>query len=952
MTHRPDPAPAAVSEDRPDAQTLRSQLLRSHLQIAGVGLVLLAIALISLMWLRDQTVHLATVRAPLVEAAKSGQNGIQRSLAALQSWAALGDERFRVDRQYAWKEEIHPAIATLKRFRGQNPGEDYDARIEELQLLLDDLEEIQWWIEDVARTPGNERARALFLLQALPTGEEILKEITAMINEERKRNELPEHLELLGHMSDSRNHMTRSVFLLGDSSKSASADSGQKFVEDFAAGRASLQRIAAHRDLLTESQSRSLQAIERDVLAMDLFATEIFTIRQSPKANLSQNLLTEMTPISRRVTELLDEISSDQAERFHRDAARTNTIATVEVVLLATMLVAMIGGAWLFSLRNAARVCRPILGLAHATRELAEGRLQKNLPLCNGVEVNQLITSFNTMRESLEKAAQERCEQIATLEQTQFKLETHSAKLISRTNELQLAQAQAEQASLAKSEFLANMSHELRTPMNSIIGFTQRLLKKLGPALGERDLDALQTVDRNSLHLLRLINDILDLSKIEAGHMALKLSRFDLSTVVRETADRCRSLTDGKPVVLELEAPTEEILCEADQLKFVQIVTNLISNGVKYTEQGAVAVSLCRVEDPELGPAARICIKDSGVGIREEDRKQLFRKFSQLTTEETRVVGGTGLGLFITAQFVQLHGGRIHVQSEHGQGSEFTIVVPLEQKQPHEPAAGPAQAIRATNEHYGGGLSVLCLDADAESLRRIQKAFEDQGHHTLAASGLDRACQQASLFQPDLLCVSLPELKKDACELLTTLHASEPFAATPMIAISGDHDTEELLQAGACCVLPSTVESRELQQALQDVVAVGLSDVLIVDDDFDNARLIQEALREAGISSRIAADGAQGLFALKERQPSLILLDLIMPNVDGFGFVEQVRQSPSWRETPIVVHTMKTPTKAEDDYLNQVCAAVLTKGYDDTSTVVNAIFRTYWRHSKTAATAL
>ncbi len=425
-----------------------------------------------------------------------------------------------------------------------------------------------------------------------------------------------------------------------------------------------------------------------------------------------------------------------------------------------------------------------------------------------------------TDRKRLEE---ERETYLAMVEESRAEVELQAMTLESQSRDLDRARAEAERASQTKSEFLANMSHELRTPMNSIIGFTQRLLKKLTDSLEEQHLDALQTIDRNSRHLLGLINDILDLSKIEAGRMDLKRSEFDLVNAIKDVASQTSSLTDVKPVQLILDLPETPILIDADRVKIIQVVTNLVSNGIKYTERGTVTVSVVEKSDAALGEVARISVTDTGVGIKEEDQSRLFKKFSQLDASTTRPVGGTGLGLFISAQYVDMHSGAIEVESEFGTGSTFAVTLPLK--------------------------SVVPLE---------DKASRDQWQ-------------------------SLSTTKE--------------------------------------------VSTRQI------------GDVLVVDDDLDTLKLVSGLLLDRDIQVQTAMHGAEALRMLKDLTPSVIVLDLIMPVMDGYNFLDKIQEHPIWRTIPVIILTIKSLTPEETDRLTQHCNAIITKGKDNPMHIVDAVLQ-------------
>lgn len=243
--------------------------------------------------------------------------------------------------------------------------------------------------------------------------------------------------------------------------------------------------------------------------------------------------------------------------------------------------------------------------------------------------------------------------------------------------ELETSRAEALEATRAKSDFLASMSHELRTPMNSIIGFTERLIKKIGNQVGERELDALLTVERNAQHLLKLINDILDLSKIEAGKMSCERKNVDISRIVKGAAASLNPLADAKGLSISCQTSKQKAKVLGDATKLTQIFTNLIANSIKFTDQGSISIKLGIGKDDVHGKSATITIEDTGIGIKEEDMSKLFSKFTQLDQGENRSRGGTGLGLVITKNYVELHGGRIEVSSIYGSGTIFTVKLPL-----------------------------------------------------------------------------------------------------------------------------------------------------------------------------------------------------------------------------------------------------------------------------------
>ncbi|MEE8148692.1 MAG: response regulator, partial [Longimicrobiales bacterium] len=511
-------------------------------------------------------------------------------------------------------------------------------------------------------------------------------------------------------------------------------------------------------------------------------------------------------------------------------------------------------------------------------------------------------------------------------------------------NELVAATVQAEEANRAKSQFLANMSHELRTPLNSVIGFANILIKNKSGNLVERELGFLERIQVNGKHLLTLINEILDLSKIEAGKIELESHPVDLGTVAHEAM----SLVDGQirqkegMVTVRAEIPEDLALMEGDSAKLKQVLVNLIGNALKFTEEGEIVIqvrTLTGNDDP-----AMISVRDTGIGISPERLDGIFEAFKQAEAGTARTYGGTGLGLTISRALCLLMGYDLTVESEVAKGTTFTIQLhPGEDVELDatdsmiseeavsegdavpdrlEPAAAPLVPGEGGKRRH-----VLVIDDDPDSRALLTHYLEGFGCRVSQAASASEGISKARQDHPDLLTLDLIMPELDGWDTLQILKQDPNLRDIPVVVTSVVAGEERGRLLGAADLLNKPFERDDLLRLLWRHLGGQRSRrVLVVDDDLDFQRRLGEYVAGDGVNIQYAANGEEAFRMVEKEAPDAILLDLMMPLMDGMTFLRKLREGPYYKGLPVIVMTSGEPTPNERIALSEHASAVLKKG--------------------------
>ena len=574
---------------------------------------------------------------------------------------------------------------------------------------------------------------------------------------------------------------------------------------------------------------------------------------------------------------------------------------------------------------EAARVTSRSIELERENSLLSQTRIQLE------DEVARLTSRSEELEQEIVTLTQEHAklqEVVAQFESLSARLEDSALKLRSRLEASEAGRSELEQRNRVlaeqnrrltlegqtKARFLANMSHELRTPMNAIIGFTSLLLDDRSLQMSERHRRSLERVSRNARDLLELINNVLDLSKIEAGRMDVYSEPADPRDLIERALAVVEPLKEARPIKISFNAEDGLPAMRTDRTKLQQILINLLSNAIKFTREGEVKVTAERAAPDRI----RISVSDTGIGIAESDITKIFEEFRQIASAGRGARTGTGLGLSITRRLVEMLGGEIDVSSREGEGSVFAVTLPFEIDGRVAPASEADIALTDPER------TALVIDTDPASLYLTKKYLTEAGYSVAATDDPARGVEIAAKAKPAVVTIDLDALDGDAgiIERIANGHKEGT-----VVAFSADAGAEaRALSAGARVFLRKPIERNALIAVLERAKSPARKCVLVVDDDPDALDLAVAMIEDGGYETQTATNGREALDAIARQRPDAIVLDLMLPEMDGFEVVHRMSLNSDWRNIPVILLTARDFSHEERRALDIGTARIIQKG--------------------------
>jgi signal transduction histidine kinase/DNA-binding response OmpR family regulator len=608
-------------------------------------------------------------------------------------------------------------------------------------------------------------------------------------------------------------------------------------------------------------------------------------------------------PLTRTVMqEMLPHLQEAEKDKEDKATAHFHEVTTLlgRITIVVFAFSGILSG--LLAILVSGRLQRGLRVLKIGADALAAGELEHRIPVQSQDELGDLANAFNHMAESLRFA---------------------QADLRERQRELEELTDEAQSANRAKSQFLANMSHELRTPMNAIIGYSEMLTDDAEDSGLDQFVPDLKKIRTAGKQLLALINDILDLSKIEAGKVELYYEQFDLRDMINDVANISEPLAAKNSNKLIINIPDGGMYSDLTRVR--QILFNLLSNACKFTESGTVELTV--TSDAAMEGFTTFQVKDSGIGMTPEQISKVFEAFAQADSSTTRRYGGTGLGLAITKKFCEMMGGTISVESEPGKGTRFTVRLPKRSVNRPEPSSSPEFAPAAMSTTAGESIGHVLVIDDDPVIHSLMKSFLNrEGYTVTVAESGPAGLLRARELKPDVITLDIAMPGMDGWSVLSALKNDPAVREIPVVILTMTDNKDLGYALGVTEYLLKPIDRERLAAVLRKFSRLSHNPILVVEDDPNTRDLLRSILTKDGWSVQTAENGRVALGIAGKTRPGLVLLDLMMPEMDGFAFLEEFRKLPSQEGVPVVVLTAKELTGEDRNRLNGYVNRIMAKG--------------------------